>query len=129
MNVQAAATDTPDAGTTGWQVICLCADWCGTCREWLPQLKHEATFHPGVRFGWVDIEDQADAMGAVDIETFPTLLIAQGPRARFFGPVLPSTAAIGRLLESLRADERAGNPPAEAGPLLARLQAQGTQAL
>ncbi len=124
-----APTADPRAPAADWQVICLCADWCGTCREWLPQLATEASFHPGVRFGWVDIEDQADAMGDVDIETFPTLLIAQGTRARFFGPVLPSTAAIGRLLESLRADERAGNPPAEAGPLLARLQAQGTQAL
>ena len=36
-----------------WQVICLCADWCGTCREWRPQLVQEAARHPGVRFAWV----------------------------------------------------------------------------
>ena len=42
--------------------------------------------HPGVRFESIDIEDQADLMGDVDVETFPTLLIAEGAEPRFFGP-------------------------------------------
>lgn len=110
-----------------WLLICLCADWCGTCREYRPQLVQEAARHPGVRFAWVDIEDQADAMGDIDVETFPTLLIAQGHRVRFLGPVLPSTSAIGRLLESLREDETRVTAPPEADALLARLEAGGLQ--
>ena len=31
-------------------------------------------------------------MGDVDIETFPTLLVAHGGRPLFFGPVQPSAA-------------------------------------
>ncbi len=120
------ASSSPAPDQDRWQVICLCAEWCGTCREWRPQLATQAALMPGVQFAWVDVEDQADAMGDLDIETFPTLLVAQGDRARFLGPVLPTASAIGRLLESLRGDPRAGNASAEADDLLARLREAGT---
>lgn len=113
----------PDA-TDAWRVICLCAAWCGVCRDWTPVFEQLAATHPQVQFAWVDVEDEADAMGDVDIETFPSLLVAHGPRARFFGPVQPSPAQVARLLDSLissPATERAAGP--EAGPLLARLDA------
>lgn len=117
----------PAPGQDSWQVICLCAEWCGTCREWRPQLAAQALQMPGVTFGWVDVEDQADAMGDLDIETFPTLLIAQGDRARFLGPVLPTASAIARLLDSLRADPRAGNASEQADDLLGRLRHVGIE--
>ncbi len=104
-----------------WQVICLCAQWCGTCNEWRATFDAAAAAHPGLRFAWVDIEDEADALGEVDVETFPTLLVAQGGRARFLGPVLPQAAQVDRLLASLRADAGAGRPPPEAQDLLHRL--------
>jgi thioredoxin-like negative regulator of GroEL len=108
----------PDA----WQVICLCAQWCGACREWRALFDAAAAAHPQLRFSWVDIEDQADTVGDVDIETFPTLLVAQGAQPLFYGPVLPSQAQLHRLLASLRADPRSGAPvSAEAAPLLDRL--------
>jgi thioredoxin 1 len=108
--------------TGAWRVICLCAAWCGVCREWTPVFEQLATTHPQVRFAWVDVEDEADAMGDVDIETFPTLLIAHGPHARFFGPVQPSVAQVTRLLDSLMsAPETDRATASEAGPLLARL--------
>ena len=82
---------------------------------------------PGVEFGWVDVEDQANAVGELDIQTFPTLLIAQGNRVRFLGPVLPAAAAITRLLESLGSDPTAGNASADADALLARLREAGVE--
>lgn len=126
MNIPPSKMALPDSLPTSapqWQVICLCADWCGTCREWREPLAQVARAHPGVRFAWVDIEDEADALGEVDIETFPTLLIAVDSRPRFLGPVLPHATQLERLLASLQQDERTGSPPPEATGLLARLNA------
>jgi thioredoxin 1 len=112
----------PSSAAEDWLVICLCAQWCGTCRDWRPALEQLAALHPGLGFAWVDIEDQADEVGDIDIETFPTLLIAQGSRARFLGPVLPQTTQITRLVASLRDDDRAGAAPPQAQALLDRLR-------
>ena len=89
------------AGATA-VVICLCAAWCGTCRDFRPGFERAAAEHPHAVFRWVDIEDEADALGDTDVETFPTLVIAGADGApRFAGPVLPQPAQIARLLQSL----------------------------
>jgi thioredoxin 1 len=106
-----------------WQVICLCAAWCGTCRDWEATFAEAAAAHPHARFRWVDIEDEADTIGDVDVETFPTVLIAHAGRPLFFGPVLPSGGQLVRLLQSLLQAPHAGHSvPPEAGGLLHRLQ-------
>lgn len=108
---------------SGWQAICLCAAWCGVCRDWDRVFRELAAAFPGVRFAWVDVEDEADALGDLEIETFPTLLVAQDGQARFFGPVQPLAGEVSRLLKRLFADPRmAPNVPTEAHSLLARLQ-------
>jgi thioredoxin 1 len=115
------SADSPAA----WRVICLCAGWCGVCREWQPLFEQQARAHPQVHFAWVDIEDEAQAIGDMDVETFPTLLIACGDEARFMGPVPPSAPQLARLLASL---QDAGGPapslPEGAQPLLRRLDEQ-----
>jgi thioredoxin 1 len=105
-----------------WSVIALCAEWCGVCREWRASFEQAAGALPHVRFAWVDIEDEADAMGEVDVETFPTVLVTNGDQPWFLGPVLPSTDLVrfaGRLMEGPPAP---GLPP-EAHALVRRLQA------
>ncbi|WP_422846388.1 thioredoxin family protein [Acidovorax sp. M2(2025)] len=87
----------------GWWAVCLCAAWCGTCGIYRPLFDELARAHPEVRFEWVDIEDESDLAGDLDVETFPTLLIADGQRARFLGPLLPQAPVLERLLASLRA--------------------------
>jgi hypothetical protein len=57
--------------------------------------------YPLSRFVWLDIEDQADWVGDIDVETFPTLLIADAQGPRFFGPVTPQLQTLSRLLDSL----------------------------
>jgi thioredoxin 1 len=62
-------------------------------------------------------------LGEVDVETFPTLLVAHGDAVCFFGPVQPSPTQVARLLDSLLADPHATRQtPAEARALLHRLQ-------
>lgn len=83
-------------------VICLCAAWCSACREFEPTFRQAASAHPHLAFRWLDIEDEADALGDVDVETFPTLVIgARDGAVRFAGPVLPQPGQIARLLQGL----------------------------
>ena len=94
-----------------WWAVCLCAGWCGTCGIYRPLFDELARAHPDVRFEWVDIEDESDIAGDLDVETFPTLLIADGERALFLGPLLPQAPVLARLLASLQAAA-----PGSAGP-------------
>jgi len=108
-----------------WWVACLCAAWCGVCREWQPFFTQQARANPHLRFAWVDVEDEDDAMGDVDIETFPTLLVARGDQVMFLAPVAPLANQFTRLLARLQA-QRDPDPgvPREADALLRRLQGE-----
>ncbi|MCW8174934.1 thioredoxin family protein [Verminephrobacter aporrectodeae] len=90
------------AGGGLWWVICLCPDWCSSCRSYRPLFDALARAHPGVRFEWVDIEDEAELIGDLDPQTFPTLLIGQGTNALFLGPLTPQAPVLARLLSSLQ---------------------------
>ncbi len=83
-----------------FSVICLCAEWCGTCREYRTGFEDVAARFPGVRFHWVDIEDQADTLGDLDIENFPTLLINRGTSVLYYGVMLPYPDHLVGILES-----------------------------
>jgi thiol-disulfide isomerase/thioredoxin len=79
----------------------LCAQWCGTCRDYQPLFDDAAQgFEGRARFVWVDVEDHAEVMGALDVDDFPTLLIAHGDDALFFGTILPHAATLVRLVQS-----------------------------
>ena len=85
--------------TPSLDIVCLCADWCGTCREYAQVVEALQQALPAHRYRWIDIEDEADALGDIDIETFPTLLVAHGGRVLFAGPVLPRLGDAQRLIE------------------------------
>ena len=107
-----------------WWVACLCAAWCGVCRDWLPVFTTQARAHAHMRFAWVDVEDEDETMGEVDIETFPTLLVARGDEVLYFAAIPPMASQFTRLLARLQAQQ--GPDPgvgADANALLHRLQA------
>ena len=83
-------------------VTCLCAEWCGTCRD------YRAVFDAAVAASaaacvprWIDIEDEADLMGNVDVDNFPTLLISRGDEVLFFGTVTPHLSTLSRMLQTV----------------------------
>ena len=82
------------------RVVCLCAEWCSACRAWRPDWDALAARHPQHRWQWLDIEDEPDLMDAVglDIETFPTVLVAHEGRALFLGAVPPQQALFERCI-------------------------------
>ncbi|WP_426109636.1 thioredoxin family protein [Massilia sp. PWRC2] len=87
-----------DLAGGGWTVACLCAGWCGTCTSYRATFEALAARHPALRFVWIDIEDQADLVGELDIDNFPTLLIQHDDVVAFLGTVLPDGALAERLL-------------------------------
>jgi thiol-disulfide isomerase/thioredoxin len=107
--------------------VCLCAAWCGTCGIYRPLFNELARAHPEVRFEWVDIEDESDLAGDLDVETFPTLLIADGQRALFLGPLLPQAPVLARLLASLQAAPGSAGAGGEAQGVFERVRAARSQ--
>jgi thioredoxin 1 len=94
-----------------WIVACLCAAWCGTCVGYRAAFEQLAARHPDKTFVWIDIEDQADVVGDLDVDNFPTLLLQRGRH--------------GGLLRHHAARSQAGRAPG-AGP--GRAGAGGTGA-
>ena len=86
-----------------WIVACLCAAWCGTCESYRATFDELAARHPDKFFIWIDIEDQADVVGDLDVENFPTLLIQHHELVAFFGTMLPDVCVAHRLVQSTAA--------------------------
>lgn len=111
-----------------WWAVCLCAQWCRVCGEYRLLFDALAQELPQTRFVWVDVEDEDEIAGDLDVETFPTLLLADGHHARFLGPLLPQTPVLARLLASLQADSSKAQPvSALAQAVFERVQAAYSQ--
>jgi hypothetical protein len=117
-----------DAATPPLLIACLCARWCQLCNSYRGTFEAAAARHPGHRFVYVDIEDQADLVHTIDVDNFPTLLVADGEQLQFLGVITPQPDTLERLL---RAAEDRNLPPAGHGLDDAELQQllQGLHAL
>jgi len=105
-------------------VVCLCAEWCGVCRDYSSRFLQAKAKFPQAQFLWIDVEDEADLLHPLDVEDFPTLLVAVGDAPRFFGPVTPQLETLERLIRAQIEDVTA---PALTDPdvvtLVARIRA------
>ena len=80
-------------------VSCLCAAWCGTCREYAEAFSRLSLRYPKARWHWVDVEDDADLVDELDVENFPTLLIGVDGAPVFYGVLLPHIQTLERLVQ------------------------------
>ena len=102
-------------------IACLCAEWCGSCREYRAAFAALAERHSGrADFAWIDVEDESNALGDPDVENFPTFLIAGGDAALFYGAVTPASAE--RLVAGAVDGSLEPSADDEATPLLARVR-------
>jgi thiol-disulfide isomerase/thioredoxin len=85
-------------------IACLCAQWCGTCNDYAPLFKQLQQDYPLAQFSWIDIEDEADLVDPIEVENFPTILIATDATARFFGTVTPHLETLRRLIDAQMAE-------------------------
>ncbi|MEY3264702.1 MAG: hypothetical protein RL717_2179 [Pseudomonadota bacterium] len=83
-----------------WVVACLCAAWCDVCKQYRAGFDAVAAEHPAHQFVWIDIEDQSDLVGELDVENFPTILIQRGDTVVFYGTMLPEPRQVARLLQA-----------------------------
>lgn len=82
-------------------IVCLCADWCGTCRDYQSEFNALIQSKADWRAHWVDIESHEAVLGDVDITTFPMVLIltTRGTMC-FAGPIAPQRGTLMRLCEA-----------------------------
>jgi hypothetical protein len=90
------------------QVACLCAAWCRTCDAYAAVFEQAMAAlrlqHPGLQAHWIDIEDEAELLGELDIETFPTLVVIDASRVRFAGTLTPQPQTLQRVLRAALED-------------------------
>lgn len=95
-------------------VVCLCAQWCGACRDYRQVFDAAgASFGHSARFVWIDIEDDAALLDGIEVENFPTLMLAQTGAPLFFGTIMPHARLLRRMVDTALAGEM---PPLREAP-------------
>ena len=110
--------------SSGVLVACLCADWCYICEAYKAVFESlRGDFGAQAAFVWVDIEDNEGALGNVDVDDFPTFLVARGDAVVFFGPVMARRDAALRAVQRAQRGESAAIDDAQLQSLAARIRA------
>lgn len=118
------------AGSPPAFVACLCAQWCGVCGEYRARFVALQAKYPELHFLWIDVEDEADLLHPLDVENFPTLLLASGKEARFFGAITPQIDTLERLIRSqLQAPDATALTDPSLVDLVARIAARQVDGL
>lgn len=116
------------AATTTVHIACLCAAWCRLCDDYAPVLQAVATELRDagviVHTHWIDIEDDANLVDDIDVETFPTIVLVHGDRVRFAGPITPQAETLRRLVRATALEPAADASSAAIAPEFRALAAR-----
>jgi hypothetical protein len=85
-------------------VACLCAQWCGICRDWRAGFDALAAQLPAglaARWAWIDVEEHADALGDYEPPNFPVLAVQRGGELLYCAPLPQQSALWLRVLNEL----------------------------
>lgn len=98
------------------RLLCLCAGWCTTCASYAPTFEAVSerlrAEWPDLQSRWIDIEDEAELVGDLDIETFPTVVVLDHDRVRFHGTLTPQPEVLERVVRgALRGDAAPADLP------------------
>lgn len=80
------------------RVICLCAAWCSVCRDFIETYRSAQEGDPNVVYELLDIEDDVERLGEVEVENFPCVLVGAQGEPVFFGAIAPNRASLERLI-------------------------------
>lgn len=101
-------------------LACLCAAWCRLCDGYAAVYADAVAVlrqtRPLLQAHWIDIEDESDLVGDLDVETFPTLVLVQGPHTLFAGTLTPQPETLLRVLRAALDAADRGAPPAPQPP-------------
>ncbi len=87
-------------------VICLCAEWCDTCNDFRAAFTRLLQQERSHRFLWLDIEEHERLLEDIDIQDFPTIVIADDHgKVCFSGPIIPHLETLQRLCVAAQAGE------------------------
>ena len=86
-----------------FRVACLCAAWCDSCVAYRAGFEALAGEFPQAEFVWLDTEDDAEQVGDLEVENFPTIQVKRGGEVLFYGVMLPKHEHLKRLLGELLA--------------------------
>lgn len=91
-----------DGASRSLRVLCLCAAWCGVCRDYRHAFDELGSRRANLSTYWIDIEDEEASLEDVEITTFPMVLILnQEGEICFSGPVVPHPDNLFRLCDAV----------------------------
>ncbi|AGF49237.1 thioredoxin family protein [Candidatus Kinetoplastidibacterium galati] len=85
-------------------ILCFCADWCNTCRQYKQKLSILSDQLKRHMFYWIDIEDNYEFIGDEDIINFPTLLVQIDKKTVFYGNIDSNIDHLSMVIKTISID-------------------------